>query len=401
MESIFCYRNPDASNSAGSGSLQGMKVALQPTLSVAGWPTEAGSQALSGFHALEDAAVVKRLRAAGADLVGFTRVSEFGFGLKENEAGKALQQEQTDVELVLDLTGEARLVAALAKSCGFKPSYGLIPRPGIIGLMPSMETCGILARKVKTIGTVLAAIAGHDEGDFSLPAESLPDLAVAETDPRQTSIGVIAEVLQELPSDMLANLIEELDGLKKMGFSVRELSCPDFAHNRLVHRIVGSVEASSCAGRYDSVRYGKRVAGAKTWNEMYLQSRGAAFGTLLKSYLIQGAFFQFERYPIYEKACRLRARFLKKMEKLTTQADFLLLPTLAASSPGESATLEECYAQAAHTLCANVSGQPALHLPPIFAGQGSSGFQLTGPRRSDGRLLALGDFLLNQRRKGE
>ena len=400
MESIFCYRNPDASTTASSGPLRGTKVALQPTFSVAGWPTEAGSQALDGFHALEDAALVERLRAAGADLVGFTRVSEFGFGLMGNAAGKALQQEQAAAELVLDLSGEARLAAARAGSCGFKPSYGLIPRLGIVGLMPSLESCGILAHNVKTIGAVLAAIAGPDERDFSLPAEPLPDLAIGGIDPRQTSIGVIAEVLQELPMDFLPNLTKELAGLKKMGFSVRELSCPDFAQNRLVHRIVGSVEASSCAGRYDSVRYGKRAPGAKNWNEMYLQSRGAAFGTLLKSYLIQGAFFQFERYSVYEKACRLRGRFLKELERLSAQADFLLLPTLAADAAGEPATLGEWYAQAAHTLCANVSGRPALHLPPIFAGQGG-GFQLTGPRRGDGRLLALGDFLLNQRQGGE
>ncbi|MDI6743281.1 MAG: amidase family protein, partial [Smithella sp.] len=180
-------------------------------------------------------------------------------------------------------------------------------------------------------------------------------------------------------------------------FQIKELSFPDFSHFLLVHQMVGSVEASSCAGRYDSVRYGQRVPGAKNWNEMYLQSRGAAFGTVLKSYLFQGAFFQFERYSAYEDACRLRARLVKEMQNMTAQVDFLIFPTLNTMATNNPESLADLYAQFVYTAFANVTGQPALYIPSSVG----AGVQLAAKRLDDGRLLDLGDYLLGNRQGGK
>lgn len=132
---------------------------------------------------------------------------------------------------------------------------------------------------------------------------------------------------------------------------------------------------------------------------MYLSSRGAAFGTLLKSYLFQGAFFQFQRYEAYEDACRIRARLRQDMQQITTQADFLVLPATNGASSGTEVNLENTYAQFASTAFANVTGQPVLYLPPTPGT--ASGLQIAGPRLSDGRLLALGEHLLNINRGGK
>ena len=160
------------------------------------------------------------------------------------------------------------------------------------------------------------------------------------------------------------------------------------------------MEASSSTGRYDSVRYGERAPGAKNWNDMYLSSRSAAFGSLLKRYLFQGAFFQFQRYKAYEDACRIRARLLADMEKVTSQADFLLFPASSGSSAGKPAALADTYEQFALTAFANVTGQPALYLPPP-PDAAQSGFQLAGPRLSDARLLALCEHILKTREGGK
>ena len=382
MESIFTYCPPEP-DAPAAGPLNGLRVAVQPNLSAAGWPAEAGSHALTGFKALEDSTVARRLRGAGAALCGATRMSEFGFGLHGSRAGAALQQQAADAELVLDLMGESRLAAARAGVCGFKPSYGLVSRFGLIGLIPSMEACGILSRSPATIRDLLRAMAGRDELDFSLPDEPLPDFAPQPMDPKATTLGII----REAPAGPEAEFRASLEDLKKAGFVLREFSLPEFPLFSLVHRIVGSVEASSCAGRYDSVRYGPRAPGARNWNDMYLLSRGAAFGPLLKSYLFQGAFFQFERCEAYENACRIRARLVKDMQRLLADADVLVLPLDASRADDAPAPLADTYAAFASTLFANVTGQPALVLP-------KTGVQLAGPRRGDARLLALGGYLM-------
>jgi len=392
MDSVFVYRNPEAATSK-SGPLEGLRIAIQPGISAAGWPTEAGSNALANFKSLEDATIVQRLRHAGASLCGSTGMSEFGFGLQGSQAGVALRERAADAEMVLDHMGESRLAASSADVCGFKPSWGLVSRYGLIGLIPSMECCGILSGNLQHIRDILKSIAGQDDLDFSLPDEKTPDFAPQKIDPKKTTIGVITEAHNSLSAHQDKAFRASLDELKKAGFSLREMSFPDFSLFSLVHQIVGSVEASSAAGRYDSVRYGPRAPGGKNWNEMYLLSRGIAFGPLVKSYLFQGAFFQFERYGAFEDACRIRGRLLAGMHALASQADFLVFP-IDVVEKGAPAALPDTYAQFASTLFANVTGQPALYLPPGRSA-GQSGIQLAGPRLSDGRLLDLGEYLLN------
>jgi len=397
MDSIFFYENSEHSAGSGKGALQKLKVAVQPNFSVKGWPTEAGSVALAGFKALEDAPVVERLSGAGAALTGSTAMSEFGFGLKGSCAGAAVEKKSADVELILDIAGEARLSAAREGICGFKPSYGLIPRLGLVGLIPTMETVGILAHEIAFIRDILQTIAGPDERDFSLPDEKIPDLSFQDIDPANTTLGVLSDVVNGLPPEERGAFNKLCDALKQDGFQIKELSFPDFSQFLLVHQIVGSVEASSCLGRYDSVRYGQRVPGAKNWNDMYLQSRGAAFGTLLKSFLFQGAFFQFEKYVAYEDACRLRARLVTQLQSLDPMADALILPTVNHTASRKTGSLIEMYAQFAYTAFANVTGRPALHLR---AGNGI-GFQLSAKRLDDGRLLSLGRYLLSHCQGGK
>jgi aspartyl-tRNA(Asn)/glutamyl-tRNA(Gln) amidotransferase subunit A len=406
MDPIFFYQDPRGApgtagpraagrdvhapsvDSEGDGRLRGLSVALQPNISVRGWPTDAGSHALAGFSALEDATVVRRLREGGASVVGSTHMSEFGLGLEGSQAGAAVRDGLAGVELVLDLAGEARLAAARAGVCALKPSYGLLSRFGLVDLIPSMEACAILAADPESIGRILAAIAGPDELDSSLPDDAAIDLSPQTFDPAATSVGVIAEALADLPAAQEEGFHASLEAFRARGIAVREVSLPDFSLFSLVHQIVGSVEASSCTGRYDSVRYGPRAPGAKNWNEMYLSSREASFGTPLKSYLLQGAFFQFERYQAFEDACRLRGRLVEDMSRLTAEVDFLALP-LGGALPSSA----DPYSGSALTLSANVTGQPAFYLPS-GAGDGRQGLQLLGPRLSDGRLLALAELLL-------
>lgn len=393
MDSVFVYRSPETAP-ARDTPLQGLRIAAQPSISVAGWPTDAGSTALAGFKALEDATIVQRLRQAGDSLCGSVRMSEFGLGLQGSQAGGPLQQQAADAELVLDMMGESRLAASRAGVCGFKPSWGLVSRYGLIGLIPSMECCGILSASPGQIRHILKTVAGPDDLDFSLPDEKSVGFSPRRIDPKETSIGFITEAYSGLPADQSKAFQDSLDDLRKAGFDLRRMSFPDFPLFSVVHRIVGSVEASSAAGRYDSVRYGPRAPGAKNWNEMYVLSRGMAFGPLLKSYLIQGAFFQFERYEALEDACRIRARLLAGMQALTSQVDFLVFPAMSAATDGAPASLAETYNQFASTLFANVTGQPALYVPPGRSA-GQAGIQLAGPRLSEGRLLDLGEHLIN------
>jgi aspartyl-tRNA(Asn)/glutamyl-tRNA(Gln) amidotransferase subunit A len=399
MEFDYFFRNPDLP-AIDDGPLKGLNIAIQPNIAVKGWPSDAGSRALSGYTALEDSTVIKRVKDAGAYIGGSTRMSEFGFGLNESHAGEAVKQGVADADLLLDMTGEARVAAAERGVPGYKPSYGLISRLGLTNLIPSMESCGVTSKNIQNIRNILAVIAGQDGLDFSMPDTDRPDFRKREILPAKTTIGLITEAVNMLPEKERGLFQASINSLKDSGFIIREFSLPDFHLFSLVHSIAGSVEASSCAGRYDSVRYGERAPGAKNWNEMYIKSRGAAFGSLLKCFLIQGAYFQFEQYRSFEDACRIRARLLKEMDNIYSHADFLVFPALNPTGTEETEGLSSIYKRFSFTLFANVTGQPVLCLP-VASGAGLPGVQLAGPRNSDAGVLTLGEYILNRRDGGK
>ncbi len=228
MDSIFVYKSPETTDMV-SGDLTGVKIAIQPNISAAGWPTEAGSKALTNYKALEDATLVKRLRQAGACLYGSTRMSEFGFGLEASQAGEAVRQKTVDVELVLDMMGESRLAASRTAVCGFKPSYGLVSRYGLVGLIPSMECCGILSGNIKNIRSILKTAAGPDELDFSLPDEEFPDFSQLKFSPQKMTLGVIKEAVEALPLEQISLFHESLEKLRKAGLVLKDLSLPEYS----------------------------------------------------------------------------------------------------------------------------------------------------------------------------
>ncbi len=377
----------------GGGALAGKRVVIQPNMSARGWLTNAGSLALEGFVAIEDATVISRLRDAGSMIAGSARMSELGFGLAGDTGAQALLQGEADIALITDTMGEARAAAATSGLFGFKPSYGIISRFGLIGLVPSMECCGIMARSTEDIVATLGVIAGRDENDFSMPDETLPDFSGPDGLLKATgAAGVIKECLIALNDAERKAFESGLRKIESAGFTIRETGFEDFSLFQTVHNVIGSVEASSSAGKYDGVRYGHRAASAKNWNEMYIRSRGESFGLLIKTYLFQGAYFQFKHYPAFENACRLRRRLVRDTYSLFEHVDFLVLPTLRLHhDPAKAATIRQTYDAFWLTLPASVTGQPSLQIPSACLNAGSDlGLQIVGPRLGDARLLSAG-----------
>jgi aspartyl-tRNA(Asn)/glutamyl-tRNA(Gln) amidotransferase subunit A len=303
-----------------------------------------------------------------------------------------LSEGRTDMALMTDMMGEARLTAARVGAYGFKPSQGIVSRFGLIGLVPSLESHGILARAPEDIATVMGIIAGDDDRDFSMYGGQAPffDQTTAADRPMNT-IGIIRECLETLDEGVSRAFSRGLERLRSLGFNVIEVEFPDYDLFRSVHHCVGSVEASSSCGKFDGVRYGHRTAAAKNWNDMYLKTRCEAFGPLIKAYLFQGAYFQFENYAAFENAGRIRARLVKGIAGLFAGVDALAFPTRRSDIHDEPAAgMDDLYDDFVLTLPANVTGVPAVQVPGyIIDGKTDYGLQILGPRLGDASLLAL------------
>lgn len=406
---LFCHTEPSPGPCVDGGPLWGKGAAVQCTISVKGWPTEAGSRALRGFVAMEDATVVERLKSAGAILLGSTHTPEMGLGPDPDGMTTAFMGGPVDLLLMTDTMGEARLAAASAGVFGFKPSYGRVSRFGLVGLVPSMDCCGILGKSLEDIGTAFKAIEGADDRDPSMGdgAGEKPGRGGSEESPRLTA-GIVPHFLAGLDADVRAAFGEALGKVADAGIEVLEIQWKDFDLLRAVHNVIGSVEASSSCGKYDGVRYGHCAAGSRNWNDMYLQSRSESFGLLLKTYLFQGSYFQFENYKSFEHACRLRARLVEESSRIFRSLDLLLLPTnrgtLQVATRGNGIqTVEQVYDAGVATLPANVTGNPAITLPGLVrsTGTGDLGLQLMGPMGGEELLLSAARRLCGHMEKLE
>ena len=263
---IFTYVDPKPPAAVSGGPLEEVTVAIQPTMAVRGWPTEAGSLALERYVALEDATVIERLRKGGATIMGSTRMSELGFGFTGDTSARAVSDGAVDVALVMDTMGNARISASSANLFGFKPSYGIVSRLGLIGLVPSMECFGIIAKTPRKITAVLSSIAGADDHDFSM-CDEFPDFGAFDGSAvENVTLGVVREALELLDQDVYRAFRASLSRLEEAGITLREVSLEEYGLFGTIHNIIGSVEASSSAGKYDGVRYGNRAKAAKNWN---------------------------------------------------------------------------------------------------------------------------------------
>lgn len=403
MPEVFTYRNASPSRIALNGILAGLRVAVQPNLAVRGWPCEAGSRALSGYTAVQNATVVVRLVQAGAVLSGSSHMAELGFGLAGDTSARMIADGHADVALITDTMGEARLAAAGAGLFGLKPSYGLVSRHGLAGLAPSMESIGLVAADLARIGEALAVMAGADPDDPSMPDDCAVGFSAAlPTGGGSPTAGIIEECLARLdPAERLA-FDAGVTRLEAAGVTIQTVSLADYGLFQDTHHVIAAVEASSSAGKFDGVRYGRRSALGKNWNDMYLNTRAESFGPLIKPFLFQGAYFQFQNYAAFENACRIRGRLVRAVDNLLGQVDLIVLPTRpSASDPKRAATIEATYAAFALTLPANVTGHPVLQVPnPGLAADQDAGLQLIGRRLDDGRLLSIGLQLSSATREG-
>ncbi|MFD8691761.1 amidase [Streptomyces sp. NPDC059651] len=184
-----------------SGPLDGVPVSVKDLFDVAGTPTWAGCEALreaGGAPVAQDAAVVARLRAAGALVLGKTRMDEFAFGTvtpgtrnprcPERSAGgssggaaAAVAAGLGPLALGTDTGGSVRIPAAMCGVVGLKPTYGLLPSDGTTALSWSLDTPGVLARTVDDAALAFSALGGPGTTDAGCP-DSAAGLTLAVPD---------------------------------------------------------------------------------------------------------------------------------------------------------------------------------------------------------------------------
>jgi aspartyl-tRNA(Asn)/glutamyl-tRNA(Gln) amidotransferase subunit A len=416
----YLWRAEDPAG-AGEGSLAGVPVAVKDIFCIEGVPTTAGSRMLESYRPPYTATAVRRLREAGAGVLGKTNMDEFAMGSSnENSAfGPVLNPWDrgrvpggssggsaavvagglAPCAIGTDTGGSIRQPAALCGIVGLKPTYGAISRYGMIAFASSLDQCGPLTRDVTDAALLLAAMEGRDrcdstsvgiEGGIRLPSRE---------DLRELRFGVPTELSGDSVEPGVRAVFEAtLERIEALGGKLAEVSLPHAEHGISAYYVIAPAEASSNLARYDGVRYGMRAEVDGDLIEMYERTRAEGFGEEVKRRIMLGAYALSSGYyeAYYGKAQRVRTKIAADYEAAFAELDFVVTPTSPSVAFGLGAKTDDplaMYMNDFFTVPMPLAGIPAISIPAGLAepeGGGPRlpvGFQIAAPAFAEQGLL--------------
>lgn len=409
--------SPDPVDGPGAGALNGLAVAVKDNLATVDFPTTCGSRVLEGYRSPFDATVVRRLREAGARIVGKTNMDEFAMGSStENSAfgpvlnprdrgrvpggssgGSAAAVAAGYVPMALgsDTGGSVRQPAALCGVVGIKPTYGRVSRYGLVAFASSLDQVGTFGRTVRDAARLLDVVSGHDPRDATSVDRVAPPVAgVVDDGVEGLVIGVPDEYFPDsLDTRIRARTDAVLDGLRRAGAELRPVSLPATELAIPCYYVLAPAEASSNLARYDGVRYGQRGEGSDM-RQMYESTR-AAFGTEVKRRIMLGTYALSSGYydEYYGAAQRAREQIRADFERVfASGVDVLFTPT----TPGPAFPLGErladpvrMYLSDVYTVTANLAGIPGVSVPIGRVDGLPTGGQVLAPWWAEGRMVRV------------
>jgi aspartyl-tRNA(Asn)/glutamyl-tRNA(Gln) amidotransferase subunit A len=410
----FLWVADEAPANGAEGPLGGVPIAVKDLFCVENVPSMAGSRILEGYRPPYTATAVRKLREAGATVLGKTNQDEFAMGSSNENSGFGPVKNPWDRERVpggssggsaaavaaglapwaigTDTGGSVRQPASLCGIVGLKPTYGAVSRYGMIAFASSLDQCGPLTRDVTDSALLLRHLVGRDSCDSTslefpeevrLPSSERLDGVRFGVPPELSGEGIEPGVREVLERTL--KLIEELGG------SIEEVALPHADHGISAYYVIAPAEASSNLARYDGVRYGPRVGDGDLLS-LYEETRAQGFGEEVKRRIMLGTYALSSGYyeAYYGRAQRVRTKIADDFRAAFERVDLIVTPT----SPTVAFKLGErtddplaMYLSDYCTVPMPLAGIPAISIPGGLSDGLPVGIQLAGPAFSENRIL--------------
>lgn len=401
----------------GASPLTGVPISLKDIFCTKGVRTTCSSRILENFIPPYDATVTRRLKEAGAVVLGKANMDEFAMGSStENSAffktvnpwGKdrvpggssggsaaSVAASLAMASMGTDTGGSIRQPASCCGVVGIKPTYGRVSRYGMIAFASSLDQAGPLTRDVEDAAIMLNTIAGQDPLDSTSLDVPVPDYrTLLKRGVKGLRVGIPREYFIEgMDKEVEKAVRDAIAVLKGAGAVPVEITLPHTEYAVSVYYLVATAEASSNLARYDGVKYGLRSKEPGGLLDMYRRTRDEGFGDEVKRRIMLGTYSLSAGYydAYYKKASQVRALIKKDFDEAFRLCDVIVTPTspTAAFRFGEkTADPLTMYLSDIFTISCNLAGIPGVSLPCGFTGEGLPiGLQILGNTLDEGTVL--------------
>ncbi|MFB6270348.1 MAG: amidase [Halobacterium sp.] len=427
--STFSLADPERRES-DQAPLAGMDVAVKDNVAVAGVPMTAGSRTFGDATPSRHAPAVARLLDTGATITGKTNMDELaygptgetgGFGPTRNPrqdahvaggssagSGAAVAAGRVDAALGTDTGGSVRIPASFCGVVGYKPSFGAVPRSGVVPLAPSLDQVGVLAASVSDAARVADAIVGPHASDPATTGRDVGGLVeAARSAPAVTdcSFALAEEFLGPHVDPAVRGRVERaVDDLEAAGATVEHVSVPRFDETAYAWDAVANVEFAACL--FAGLAPLDGVAVDDAW---HADAAAALAGDadaqrfcdrVVENALDGAALLAESGGAVYQRALAECQRFVDAIRDALDGHDALLAPTMPVTAPavGEwplsASERAEAGAEARPPLSVNVRqanlvGAPAISVPCGRERGLPVGLQLLGSPGEDATLVGV------------
>ena len=414
----------DYNKEDGDSMISGIPYALKDNISTKGILTTASSNILKNYIPVYDATVYKKLKEAGAVLMGKTVMDELALGgtgttghtgvtcnpwNKERQIGGSSAGSAAAVAMGIvpfaigsDTGDSIRKPAAYGGVVGFKPTYGRISRYGLFAYASSLDHLGVFARNVRDVAIVSDIVKGYDDHDMT----SLADDGKVYADTLNDSVKgkklfYIKEALENINNDKeLQKIIDNFtDVIKKCENLGMEVHAESVQKDLLLalypaYMSISCAEATSNDANLTGIHFGVRGVG-KTPDEIIRDARTKGFSELIKRRFIIGSYIlqRENQEKLFLNAYRVRRMIVDKMNELFKKYDGLIMPAAAGIAPkfqDSSDKLSDKYLILDnHMVIGNFGGYPSITLPSGFVDEMPVGINLTGRVKEDDLVLNI------------
>lgn len=396
------------------GKLFGLPISVKDNISYKNMRMTCGSKMLEDFTPVYNATVVNNLLNEDAIIIAKTNMDEFAmgassrtsyFGIVKNNldteriaggssSGSAVSVSCGDVLVSLgtDTGGSVRGPASYTNILGYKPTYSLMSRYGVVSMANTLDQVSLFAKNIEDMRLLASITSSCDSNDMTSILEEY-EFMDEDYDFSGKKIGVIStdtDIYEGIEDTVKNDYKSALERLEKLG---AEIHTVDFKYAKFanpVYNVVMSSEVSSNMSRFDGIRFGHQTENYDNLDDLFIKSRSEGFGEEVQRRIALGTMYlsASDNQRIYKKGLQLRTLIKKELENLLKEYDLIITPTTTnlptKITENKDNPLSDFKADGFNVIV-NLAGMCGISVPVRSGLSGS--IQFIGNRFDDNKIL--------------